>query len=103
MKGRFEDDAMSPAGNAAAQAQYRRAIEIDPQYAAAYSALGGAIWNRSILVLQPRPPSEAAEAVRLYQKAIELDPGFAVAHAALGGYAMFTDWDWARAEREYRL
>ena len=42
---------------------------------------------------------EAREAAR---KALELDPGSADAHAVLGNIAGHYDYDWPRAEREYR-
>ena len=102
LKGRFEENQPTAAANQAAQDDYRRALEIDPEYAAAWSALGGAIWNRSIVAGEQPVPAEQALATQQYLKAIQFDPDFAPAHNALGSYAMFFDWDWNRAEREFK-
>lgn len=102
LKGRFEQNRPTEAANKVAQEDYRRALEIDPEYAAAWSALGGAISDRSIVAGEPPVPAEQAQATQDYLKAIQLDPDFAPAHGALGAQAMFIDWDWNRAEREFK-
>jgi serine/threonine protein kinase len=101
-KARFEADQMTTGANALAQQDFRRAIALDPDYAVAYQGLASAIWNRNIIAGERPVLAERQEAERLLQKAIHLDPGFLVAHAMLGNYAMQYDWDWKRAEREYR-
>ncbi len=101
-KARFESDQMTPASNAVAQQDFRRAIAIDPDYAVAYQGLASAIWNRNILAGERPVLAERRDAERLLQKAIQLDPGYISAHAMLGNYAMQYDWDWTRAEREFQ-
>src|SRR5262249_44135742 len=53
---------------------YRKAIELVPNYAAAYSNLGNALCD------QQKPD----EAIRHYRKAIELEPRYAKAYLGLG-------------------
>lgn len=66
-----------------AQEMCERAIELDPQYAAAYQALGGnyflewaAQWSQD--------PQTLEQALALVQKAITLDESLSWAHATLG-------------------
>ncbi|MEG3906557.1 tetratricopeptide repeat protein, partial [Microcoleus sp. w2-18aC4] len=56
-------------------AAYRQAIQIDPNFAAAYENLGGALF------LQGKPD----EAIAAYRQAIQIDPNFAEAYKNLGG------------------
>jgi hypothetical protein len=46
LKARFEENQWTVAANALARQDSRRALELDPAYAAAYWSLGSAIWNR---------------------------------------------------------
>ncbi|MEJ2007848.1 MAG: winged helix-turn-helix domain-containing protein [Acidobacteriota bacterium] len=81
--------------------RFQRALEMDPQYAAAYSGLsesygilpfyGGAL---------PRVVFPKAKAAAL--KALEIDSTLAEAHAALGNVLFYYDWDWPGAERELK-
>jgi len=70
---------------------FDRAIEIQPDYAAAYAEMALTLQNLN----------EADGARRHALKAVELDPDLAEAHAALGG-SKATDWEWAAAETEFR-
>jgi len=79
-----------------------RAIELDPEYAPAYALLASlCFWQADFF------PDEALElyqkAKNAAQKAIGLDPDVGQAHTALGKYLMNSEWDWAGAEREFRL
>ena len=70
---------------------FRKAIELDPNFAEAYVALAAkdaTNWNPS------------AEAEMLIDKALQLDPNLAEAHATLGFIHMFHHWDWPAAETE---
>jgi tetratricopeptide (TPR) repeat protein len=53
---------------------YRKAIELDPEYAHAHNGLGNAL----------RDKGRVDEAIALYRKAIELDPKLVNAHNGLG-------------------
>jgi Flp pilus assembly protein TadD len=54
--------------------EYRKAIELDPHYAAPHNNLGNAL----------RDQGKTEEAIAEYRKAIELDPRFAMPHYNLG-------------------
>ncbi len=78
---------------------FQQALTNDPNDALAYSGLADAYYNlsteyRAPLEVMPKAKGAAA-------KAIELDDTLAEAHASLGYVALFFDWDWARAEREF--
>ena len=61
----------------------KRALEIDPDFASAWSALADCHIIRAIRGMAP-PAEAAAEATTAAQKALELDPSLADAHASLG-------------------
>ena len=81
---------------------FNRAIEVDPEFAPAYSGLAdaylvggayGAIPTREALTL-----GKSAAA-----RALELDDKLASAHYALATAYTWYDWDWAHAEKEFQL
>ena len=81
-------------------AYFEQALVYDPKDALAYSGLADAYSNLSThsrAPLQVMPKAKAAAT-----RAIELDDTLAQAHASLGYVALTFDWDWARAEREFR-
>ena len=61
----------------------RRALELDPNYALAWSALADCQTLRAVRGMAP-PAVAGAEAVTAAQRALELDPTLADAHASLG-------------------
>ncbi|HLK66918.1 MAG TPA: tetratricopeptide repeat protein [Bryobacteraceae bacterium] len=73
-----------------AEAAYREAIRLDPNYEEAYFNLG--------VVLRKDRPSEAQA---LFRKALELDPDFASAHRELG-FLLSKRGDVSNAERHLR-
>jgi tetratricopeptide (TPR) repeat protein len=79
---------------------FRQAIQRDPQYAMAYVGLAN-----SYIVGESRD-TESAEVNRQAKeyalKALEIDPTLGEPHAALGNIAFYYDWDWPRAETEYK-
>jgi tetratricopeptide (TPR) repeat protein len=73
----------------------------DPTYAPAYAGLAdgyGQLGYGSYISPEDALPRARAGAT----KAIELDPTLAEAHASLGFVLMYFDWDFARAEAEFR-
>jgi TolB-like protein/Tfp pilus assembly protein PilF len=88
---------------------FQRAIELDPNFALAYSGLAdsymamilGGPFGKSNR--QPMPLAEArlkwGPAAR---RAVELDPNLAEAHTSLGQGLEWSDWDFTGAEREYK-
>lgn len=80
---------------------FQEAIRLDPDFALAYSGLAN-----GYLVMANwgwMEPGEAAKLGKRYAlRALELDPTIAEAHAALGGIYSEHEWDWARAEAEFK-
>ncbi len=77
---------------------FEEAIRIDPNYAPAYAGLADYYWSAQ--ELQPRVAMPKAEKFAL--KALELDPSLSHAHLALGAVRFYGDWDWAKADAEFR-
>jgi tetratricopeptide (TPR) repeat protein len=75
----------TPAGWAVGEQYFRRAVEKDPQYAAAYAGLA-----------ECRNPKE--EALAAAMKAVELDPASGEAFTALGWVEYFKQWDFVAAQ-----
>ena len=97
LNGRFFWNNRTP-DNAVKSAEYfRRAIELDPNFALAYVGLADA-YN-----FFPLDRDEKAPRVRAaLEKALALDDSLAEAHATLGNLSLFDDWDWPEAERRFR-
>jgi tetratricopeptide (TPR) repeat protein len=79
---------------------FQQAIQIDPEYAAAYAGLADAYTDQGFWGGTPNeaiPKAKAAAA-----RALELDDNLSEAHDALGDIADVCDWDWNKAEIEHR-
>jgi tetratricopeptide (TPR) repeat protein len=74
----------------------QKAVEIDPQYAAAWAGLSDACL---MMDLRQAPPRYRTESLSAAEKAIHLDPSLAEAHVALGLVREIYDWNWKVAER----
>jgi DNA-binding winged helix-turn-helix (wHTH) protein/TolB-like protein/tetratricopeptide (TPR) repeat protein len=80
---------------------YRKAIELDPNYALAYAGL--AETYRRLPFGADTPPKEAFEPARAAAlRAIELDPALAEGYAGLGWVKFWYEWDWPGAEKAFR-
>jgi tetratricopeptide (TPR) repeat protein len=79
---------------------FRRATELDPNYAAGYAGLASAYANLSTNYESPRDAMPQAKAAAL--RALELDQDLAEAHAWLGFVSITFDWDAVTAERELK-
>jgi TolB-like protein/Tfp pilus assembly protein PilF len=82
------------------QSYLEKAIEKDPNFASAYSALAG---NYILLAAQRwRSPTEAfPSAKQVIHKALALDEKDCDAHALLARISWEYDWDWQTAEKVY--
>lgn len=103
MRGRYDIQPGTSKALAAAEADYRKAIELDPEYAPAYSALAGVIFSRYQAEFRDHTDEEMAEVDKLAQKALDLDPLLPQAHVLRGVIAHQYRWDWVTAEKEYTL
>lgn len=80
-------------------AEFEKAVSIDTRYAEAYASLARAYhWLGS----NSDKPEAYVKAKVAALAAIELDPSNAKAHASLAWVYWRLDWDWVRAEAEYR-
>ena len=101
LKGRYDLERRSAEGFRKARDHYRRAMEIDPDFALPYVGLANVLGSSATFGLIS--PAEAyAEARGLAERAIELDPDLAYAHTVLAGVDMYWNWDWPAAERGLR-
>jgi adenylate cyclase len=92
LKGRFYWNKLTPNGVGKGIELFKEAIQKDPNFALAYTGLldGYTYLNN---------PVEARKAA---VKALELDPSLGEAHASLGFFTFLYDWDWLRAEVEFK-
>lgn len=79
---------------------FERAIQLAPDYAAAYAGLSDAWLQRGMVKQNWNEIESLARAAAL--KAVALDDQLAEAHLALANINYMVDWDWAGAEREAR-
>jgi tetratricopeptide (TPR) repeat protein len=86
-------------GNNSSRQYFAKAIQLQPDYAAAWGGLADTYIGEAALGSVPPQPSlqNGAEAAR---KAVELDDSSAEAHHALAASYLFGSWDWRNAEKE---
>jgi tetratricopeptide (TPR) repeat protein/TolB-like protein len=77
---------------------FKRALEIDPQYARAHTGLADAY---AVLAESENPVENAALARVEAEKAISLDGNLAEAYTSLALVALKFDWDWPKAEANF--
>jgi serine/threonine protein kinase/tetratricopeptide (TPR) repeat protein len=101
LKGRYFWLKFTPEDHKRAADYFNQAIALDPNFALAYSGLsdtfGASATNGWISPREGYLKSKIAST-----RALELDDSLAEAHASAGAIAMFYDFDWITAEREYR-
>jgi serine/threonine-protein kinase len=81
---------------------FRRAVEIEPDYAPAHAGIALAYIQASTWIGLWRPQEGVPKGIEAAQKAIELDPVIADAYVAMGYMRMNFDWDWAGAEKDFK-
>ena len=101
VRGRHAWDKRSEADLREAIRQFQASIDADPTYAPAYAGLAdayGQLGYGSYVPPEESFPLARAAATR----ALELDSTLAEAHASLGYTSMYYDWDFQKAETEFR-
>jgi eukaryotic-like serine/threonine-protein kinase len=102
LRGRQQYYKASPEAYARAEEYFKQAITLDPQWADPHSFLGFQyflLWFYDLRPLHEMVPLARAEA----RKALELCPTEPMGHAVLGTIAAANDFDWKRAEEQFRL
>jgi eukaryotic-like serine/threonine-protein kinase len=100
LKGRHWLGKRTRDGQRKAMDYFTRAIELDPSYALAYDGLAQS-YLLTFLPLAPRDRMPRAKAAAM--KALEIDETIAEARASLARVKWQFDWDWAGAEREFKI
>ena len=101
LKGRHHWLKFTPEDHKRAAAYFNQAIEIDPNFALAYSGLSDTFVGSGVNGwISPREGFLKAKIAS--NNAVKLDDSLAEAHTAVGAVALFYDFDWATAEQEYK-
>lgn len=80
---------------------FQKAIDRDPHFARAWLGMAKAHWNIGLWTAFSE--ATAAQVESEAERALELAPGLTEAHAVLAYVAWNYDYDWPRAEREFKL
>ena len=101
LKGRYYFNQRTADGLKKSIAYFQQAIAQDPNYAYAYSGMADAY---ALLGFRGSYPARhaLAKAKTLALKALQLDGSLAEPHASLAMIAEMYEWDWPKAEREYK-
>ena len=101
VRGRYYWNKRGPADLQRAVEEFRRAIDVDPTYGAAYAGLADAYAQIGYQNLVP-PADAFPKAKAAASQAIKLAPELAEPHASLGFVHMYFDWDFAASENEFK-
>jgi len=101
LKGRYFWNKRTAEGYQKGIEYFRRAIDIDPGYAAAYAGLADCynLLSEYDLLSPDETLPKAREAAL---KALALDDTVAEAHTSMAHILMYYDWDWQKAQEEFR-
>jgi TolB-like protein/Flp pilus assembly protein TadD len=103
LKGRYYWNKRTEEGLRTSTKYFHQAVDIDPCYAQAYAGLADSYAVQGIaeygllLPTDAMPRAKAAAA-----KALEIDDTLVEAQTTLAHVTAFYDWDWTRAEQEFR-
>ena len=104
LKGRFFWHKMTPDATHSSIANFNEALAIDPDFAPAYAGLADCYAQMGSVRLGMLKPFEALNKARTYlQRAMELDDTMAEAHCTSALIKIWYDFDWAGAEREFKV
>jgi tetratricopeptide (TPR) repeat protein len=101
LRGRYYWNTYTETGLAKAFDSYKHAIELDPQYALAYTGIADYYNWLGVFGVKPFVECSAA-AKEAASKAVELDSTSAEAYSALGFATICHDFDWAVADGQHR-
>jgi len=99
--GRFSLDQGTEESLKSALEQFTKALQIQPDYAAAHAAL--ASYYAILPFYSSLSPAEVFPKARAeVEKSLEIDESLAEAHASLAYIRAYYEWDWQKAEHEFR-
>jgi tetratricopeptide (TPR) repeat protein len=99
LQGRYNWKLATPDSIRNSIAFFTKAVESDPNYAAAWAALSEALLVSSLFGLLP-PSDSDTRMKEAAVRATSLNPSLPEAHIALGAVLSLLDWDWAAGEEE---
>jgi TolB-like protein len=102
LKARYEAAKFTAAGFEKAVGHYRQAIGKDPRHARAYAGLADAyiLWAQPLMAF---PHREAMPRAKIAARtALKIDDSLGEAHAALAAVEWLYDWDFPKADRDFR-
>jgi TolB-like protein len=104
LKGRFFWHKMTPDATHRSITNFNEALSIDPDFAPAYAGLADCYAQMGSIRLGMLKPFEALNKARTcLQRAMELDDTMAEAHCTSALIKIWYDFDWAGAEREFKV
>jgi len=101
LKGRYFVYKLTSEGLEKGTESFNRAIELDPGYAEAHAGLAQAYILKGLFSQDP-PHAIMPRAKEAAARALALDSELAEAHLSLAMTLHWYEWDWDKAEREYR-
>jgi adenylate cyclase len=101
LKGRYSWHQIDAASAAKGITYLERSLSLDPSFAPAYVALAGCYATQVVYFRIPAVEGYAKDR-EMVLRALQLDDTVAEAHTMLGGVYAWNDWNWERAELEYR-
>jgi serine/threonine protein kinase/Flp pilus assembly protein TadD len=100
LKGRYYMLKGTEEGMTKSVEHFNRALELDPNYALAYAGLADAYYGFADVKYAPRDSMPRMKAA--VERALQLDGTLAEAHTSLAIVSVLYDWDWPKAESEFK-
>ncbi len=102
LTGRFLFNRRNAADVEKALGYFQHAVDLDPNNAQAWAALGSCYTSLGSDLGVADPAKVLPQARAALTKALALNPNLAEAHSTLGWIKLWYDWDWRGAEQEFR-
>ena len=100
LKGIYYLDHLSPGSLRKAEEYFNISIEKTPDWASPYEGLA-MVWARRAQSGIVSPSITRSKSEAFFNKAIELDPDLIDQHAANARRAVWSEWNWGKAEKEF--